>query len=92
MSPQIKILINSNAVSPKLAPKFSSMKKINNVFNTSINSGLSSKLIILLDTIPNKSLEKTFVLDNYKLFLNEKEELLTLNEIYFLGKIPTVNL
>ena len=41
MSPKINIMLNSNFVSPKIAPKsFSSMKKSNKVVNTSINSGV----------------------------------------------------
>lgn len=91
MSPKINIMLNSNFVSPKIAPKsFSSMKKSNKVVNTSINSGVSPKSWLLLDTIQIKILDKAFVLENYKLYSNEKEELIGLNEIYYLGKIPTV--
>lgn len=91
MSPKINILINSNVVSPKIAPKsLSTMKKCSKVVNTSINSGISPKSTILLDNIQIKSLDKNFVLDNYKLYSNEIEELSTINEIYYLGRIHHV--
>ena len=91
MSPKVNITINSNVASPKVPNKsLSSLKKSNNVVNTSINSGVSPKSTIIFDNLPIKLIDKSHVLENFKLSINEMEEINSVNEVYYIGKIKRV--
>ena len=94
MSPKLKIKTISNVVSPKLlanitSTKISPIKKFK-VMNTSVSSGLSPKSSLILDTFP-RMLDLKQLLKNKNLTHYEKEELTNAKEIFFLGKISSVN-